>query len=128
SVTLGTETELGGNWLVEGKAWAAWQQIFQRAAPPGNAPSTTTIADEDFHSQGLDLRFRKRWGRGNALTFGTVLYHDSAPFRQWTSTDITADRNTTTGTPRLDQDRDSWYGAIFGESVFRLPGRWHVVP
>ena len=57
-----------------------------------------------------------------------MLYHDSAPFRQWTSTDITASRNTRSGTPRLDEDRDSWYGAVFGEAVFRLPRRWHIVP
>ena len=84
--------------------------------------------DEEFRSQGADLRFRKRWGKGNALTFGTVLFHDDAPFRQWTSADITAPRGANSGTPRLDQERDSWYGAVFAENVFRLPGRWHVVP
>jgi Fe(3+) dicitrate transport protein len=128
SVTLGNESELGAGWRVEAKAWAAWQRLYQRSAPAGQAPATTTLVDEQFRSEGLDLRFRKRWGRGNALTFGTVLYHDSAPFRQWTSSDILAPRNSHSGTPRLDQDRDSWYGAIFAESVFRLPGRWHIVP
>lgn len=128
SVTLGNDADLGDGWRSEAKVWAAWQRPYQRSAAAGAAPTSTTLVDEQFHSQGLDWRFRKRWGRGNALTFGTVLYHDSAPFRQWTSTDITAARNTTTGTPRLDQDRDSWYGALFGEAVFRLPGRWHVVP
>lgn len=128
SVTLGNESELGGGWRSEAKFWAAWQRLYQRSAPAGPAPATTTLVDEQFRSQGLDWRFRKRWGRGNALTFGTVLYHDDAPFRQWTSTDINAARNTTTGIPRLDQARDAWYGAIFAENVFRLPGRWHVVP
>ncbi|WP_162789309.1 MULTISPECIES: TonB-dependent receptor family protein [Sphingomonas] len=128
SATLGNEADIGNGWRSEVKLWAAWQRLYQRSAAAGAHPATTTLVDEQFRSQGLDWRFRKRWGRGNALTFGTVLYHDSAPFRQWTSSEITAPRNTTTGTPRLDQDRDSWYGAIFGESVFRLPGSWHVVP
>jgi Fe(3+) dicitrate transport protein len=128
SVTLGNESELGGGWRSEAKFWAAWQRLYQRSAPAGLNPPTTTLVDEQFRSQGLDWRLRKRWGHGNALTFGTVLYHDDAPFRQWTSTDITASRNTTSGIPRLDQGRDAWYGAIFAENVFRLPGRWHVVP
>ena len=128
SLTLGNDADLGNGWRSEAKVWAAWQRLYQRSAAAGAKPTTTTLVDEQFHSQGLDWRFRKRWGRGYALTFGTVLYHDHAPFRQWTSTDITADRNTHTGTPRLDQDRDSWYGALFGEAVFRLPHRWHVVP
>jgi len=128
SVIFGNETDFDGGWRSEAKAWAAWQQLYQRSAAAGPHPATTTLVDERFTSQGLDWRFRKRWGRGNALTFGTVLYHDEAPFRQWTSTDITADRGSHDGTPRLDQQRDAWYGAIFAESVFRLPGRWHVVP
>jgi Fe(3+) dicitrate transport protein len=128
SVTLGNDTDLGNNWRVEGRVWAAWQTLEQRSAPAGPSPATTTLVDEKFRSQGLDLRFRKRWGRGNALTFGTVLYHDDAPFKQFTSTDITAPRGSHDGTPRLDQDRDAWYGAIFAENVFRLPGRWHIVP
>ena len=128
SVTLGNESDLGNGWRSETKLWAAWQTLEQRSAPAGPAPATTTLVDEQFRSQGLDLRFRKRWGRGNALTFGTVLYHDDAPFRQWTSSDITAPRGTDSGIPRLDQQRDAWYGAIFAENVFRLPGRWHIVP
>jgi Fe(3+) dicitrate transport protein len=128
SVTLGNDTDLGNNWRVEARIWAAWQRLEQRSAAAGPAPGTTTLVDEKFRSQGLDLRFRKRWGRGNALTFGTVLYHDDAPFKQFTSTDITAPRGSHDGTPRLDQERYAWYGAIFAENVFRLPGRWHIVP
>ena len=128
SVTLGNDSDLGNGWLSEAKVWSSWQTLYQRSAGAGPAPATTTLVEEKFHSEGLDWRFRKRWGRGNALTFGTVLYHDDAPFRQWTSTDILAPRGSHDGTPRLDQARDSWYGAVFAENVFRLPGRWHVVP
>jgi Fe(3+) dicitrate transport protein len=128
SVTFGNDSDLGGGWLSQAKVWAAWQTLYQRSAPAGPSPASTTLVDERFRSQGLDWRFRKRWGSGNALTFGTVLYHDDAPFRQWTSTDITAPRGSHDGVPRLDQARDSWYGAIFAENVFRLPGRWHIVP
>ena len=128
SVVLGNDTDLPGGWRSEAKLWATWQDLYTRAAAAGPAPKTTTLQDDKFHSQGLDWRFRKRWGKGNALTFGTVLYRDDAPFRQWTSSDIVAPRGSSDGTPRLNQARHDWYGAIFAENVFRLPGRWHVVP
>ncbi len=128
SVTLANESDLSNGWRVEAKGWYTHQNLYQRSAAAGAAPTSTTLVDEDFKNEGLDLRFRKRWGRGNALTFGSVLYHDDAPFLQFTSTDILASRGEHSGTPRLDQHRDDWYGAIFAENVFRLPGRWHVVP
>jgi Fe(3+) dicitrate transport protein len=128
SVVLGNDSDLGAGWRSEAKLWRAWQDLYTRAAPAGPAPPTTTLQDERFDSAGLDWRFRKRWGRGNALTFGTVLYHDNAPFRQWTSSDIIAPRGSEDGTLRLDQARRDWYGAVFAENVFRLPGRWHIVP
>lgn len=128
SVTLGNDSDFGNGWRSEAKVWATWQDLYTRAAPAGAAPKNTTLQDDKFRSQGLDWRFRKRWGKGNALTLGTVLYHDDAPFRQWTSTDIDAPRGSSSGTPRLDQARHDWYGAIFAENVFRLPGRWHIVP
>ncbi|HVI04892.1 MAG TPA: TonB-dependent receptor, partial [Sphingomicrobium sp.] len=128
SVVLGNESDLGSGWRSEAKLWAAWQRLYQRSAAPGPNPISTTLVDERFKSEGLDWRFRKRWGHGNALTFGTVLYHDDAPFQQWTSSDIRARKGAHDGTPRLDQARDAWYGAFFAENVFRLPGRWHIVP
>ena len=128
SVIIGNESDLGDGWRSETKAWAAWQRLYSRSAAAGTSPATTTLQDDKFRSEGLDWRFRKRWGKGNALTFGTVLYHDDAPFQQFTSTDITAPFGSHDGTPRLDEARDSWYGAVFAENVFRLPGRWHIVP
>ena len=128
SVVLGNESDLGNGWRSEAKGWLAWQRLYTRAAAAGLHPATTTLQDEEFKSQGLDWRFRKRWGKGNALTFGTVLYHDDAPFQQFTSVDITAGLGSHNGVPRLDQQRDAWYGAVFAENVFRLPGRWHIVP
>jgi Fe(3+) dicitrate transport protein len=85
------------------------------------------LQDDKFRNVGLDLRVRKRWGRGNAFTAGTVLYHSDAPFLQFTSTNLQAGRGEHSGTPRLNQERPSWYGAVFAENVFRLPHRFHVV-
>ena len=132
AVTLGNQSDLGGGWKVDAKGWLVFQNLSNRAAAAQAAgappPATTTLTDEDFHSQGVDVRLVKRYGRGNALTVGAVGYHDSAPYRQWINTNLVAGRDVESGTPRLDQDRDTYYGAIFAENVFRLPHRWHVVP
>ena len=132
SLTLGHDRDFGGGLKFEGKLWYAYQDLASRSAgaqaqgaPP---PATTTLQDELFRSEGADLRLVYRYGGGNALTVGAVGYHDDAPFRQWTSTDILADRDDHSGTPRLRQARDSYYGAVFAENVFRLPYRIHIVP
>ena len=131
-VTIGTQSGLGNRWTLDTKAWYVDQTLSNRTAasqaPGAPAPATTTITDEQFRSEGADVRAVKRWGRGNAFTVGVTGYHDSAPYRQWTSTDLLAARGDHSGTPRLDQDRDSYYGAFFAENVFRLPHRWHLVP
>jgi Fe(3+) dicitrate transport protein len=131
SVTLGNELELGRSWKLETKAWAAYQDLASRSAanqaPGAPPPATTTVQDDLFRSEGLDVRAVDHWGRGNAFTVGAVAYHDSAPFRRWTSTDLTAPRDDHSGTPALRQARDSYYGSIFAENVFRLPYRFHLV-
>jgi Fe(3+) dicitrate transport protein len=131
ALTLGYQRETESGWRVEAKLFGAYQQIYNRSASAqragGPPPPTTTLVDERFKNVGADLRMRKRWGRGNAFTAGTVLYHSDAPFLQFTSANLRARRGEHSGTPRLDQDRQSWYRALFAENVFRLPGRFHIV-
>ncbi|HWE45870.1 MAG TPA: TonB-dependent receptor plug domain-containing protein [Caulobacteraceae bacterium] len=129
AATLGNELDLGDGWHVESKLWASYTDLYDRTAANGAAPLTTTLQDRIFRSDGLDLRLRKSWGRGNAFTAGVDLAEDHAPWRQWTSGDVTADLGDRNGaTPRLNQARRSDYAAVFAENVFRLPGRIHVVP
>jgi Fe(3+) dicitrate transport protein len=132
SLTLGHDQDLGGGWRLEAKAWTAYQNLATRSAAAQAAgappPATTTLQSELFRSEGADVRLVDHWGRGNALTIGAVAYHDNAPFRQWTSPDILAAEDDHSGTPRLRQARDSYYGSVFAENVFRLPYRFHIVP
>ena len=131
-LVLGQRSEFGGGWMFEGKAWFAWQDLASRSAAntvPGQPlPRSTTLQDEMFRTAGADLRLRKKWGRGNAFTIGTTLFHGNDPFRQWTSSDLYVDRYSRSGTPRLVQARSSNYAAIFAENVFRLPHEFHIVP
>ena len=131
-LVLGHRRDFGDGWLFEGKLWFAYQDLASRAAngalAPQPLPGSTTLQDEQFRTSGADLRLRKKWGRGNAFTFGTTAFHGNDPFRQWSSSDLYVDRYDRSGTPRLRQSRTSDYAAIFAENVFRLPHRFHIVP
>ena len=96
-VTLTHEHHFGDDWLMQAKGWFTYQAVDNRTAanlsPTGVPPATTTIQSENYYNGGVDLRFRYRWGQGNALTFGTVIYHGDSPFQQYLSNDLYADRN-----------------------------------
>ncbi|HEX5352780.1 MAG TPA: TonB-dependent receptor plug domain-containing protein, partial [Rhodanobacteraceae bacterium] len=135
-VVLGHQQQWANGWLLIGKLWAGYQDLASRGAngapapdlAPQPPPSNTTLQDEQFRTQGMDVRVRKKWGRGNAFTAGVVAFHGNDPFRQWTDTDLYVDRFDRAGTPRLRQQRQSNYYAVFAENVFRLPHRFHLVP
>lgn len=91
-------------------------------------PTTATLQDEQFRFDGVDARVVHHWGRGNAFTAGTTLYHSDAPFRQFDTDRLNPDRYDRAGTPILRQRRSTDYGAIFAENVFRFANRWHFVP
>jgi Fe(3+) dicitrate transport protein len=135
NVVLSHEHEFGDGWLLQAEGWFTYQEVDNRTAanlsPTGALPATTTIQSETYYNGGADIRLRKRWGedtflKGSALTFGTTIYHGSAPFEQYINPDLYAGRDAG-GTTRLNQDRTSNYQAFFAENLFRL-GRFHVVP
>ena len=120
------------------KLWSGYQDQASRSQDRGAAPTTSTLQDEQFRFSGLDARIVHRWGRGNAFTIGTTLYHSDAPFRQWTELGLSPDQYARFGAActnpasvncaRLRQDRQTSYAAIFAENVFRFGNGWHVVP
>lgn len=114
------------------KLWGGYQDNASRAqdrSPSPNVPPTTsTLQDDQFRFGGLDARLLHRWGRGNALTVGTTVYHSDAPFRQWTEQGLRPDRFDHDGTVRLRQARSTDYASVFAENVFRFSNGWHFVP
>jgi len=120
------------------KLWGGYQDNASRAQDRGAAPTTATLQDDQFRFYGIDARMLHRWGRGNALTVGTTMYHSDAPFRQFTTDGLTPDRYDRYGVPcasvaskncaRLRQERSTDYAAVFAENVFRFEGGWHFVP
>jgi Fe(3+) dicitrate transport protein len=110
------------------KAWIGYQDNASRSQDRGNPPTTSTLQDDQFRFWGVDARAVHHWGRGNAFTIGTTLYHSDAPFRQFTMDTLTPGRHDRNGTPRLRQQRSTDYDALFAENVFRFEGGWHFVP
>ena len=108
----------------------AYQDLASRSANGAltpQPPASTILQDEQFRTTGADLRLRKQWGRGNAFTLGTTLFHGDDPFRQWSSNDLYVDRHNGSGTPRRVQARTSDYASVFAENVLRLPHEFHIV-
>ncbi len=110
------------------KIWFGKQDIDHRSAAAGAAPANTTIESQQYRYQGIDSRIRHDWGRGNAFTVGTTLYHSTSPITRYSNSNVLAARNSVDGTKTLDEARTTNYAAVFAESVFRLPYRIHVVP
>ena len=133
-MVLSHEQQFGNHWRFYGKAWAGDSELTQRVAnpsvPPQPQPAVTNIQDARFRFAGADLRLRHDFGSGDALTFGTVLYHSDAPLRGANYPDLLAPRDATGGVPTLVQGRHSDYASVFASSLFRFgPGHhWHVVP
>jgi Fe(3+) dicitrate transport protein len=131
-LVLGNTTDFGNDWSLTSKLWFTYQDLSSRTAaasvPLQPPPTSTTLQDEQFRTTGTDVRLRKKWGEGNALTIGGVLFYGNDPFRQWSSPDLLVSSDNRTGTPVLNQARTSQYASVFAENVFRLPHRFHIVP
>lgn len=137
-LSLTHDRQLDADTELVAKVWAGYQDQASRAQDRGAAPTTTTLQDDQFRFGGIDARAVHHWGRGNAFTIGTTLYHSDAPFRQWSALGLDADPydrhgNTCLSPPQTDcaklrQARSTGYAAVFAENVFRLPNRWHIVP
>jgi len=120
------------------KLWSGYQDQASRSQDRGSPPTTATLQDEQFRFTGLDARVVHHWGRGNAFTIGTTLYHSDAPFRQWGEDNLAPGQYDRYGVPcvaasdvnceKLRQQRSTDYGAIFAENVFRFANEWHFVP
>lgn len=126
AATIGHSQDFGNGGLLEAKAWLSYMDLSSRATATV-VPPITSLQQEIFQNEGVDVRVRQRWAQGNAFTAGFVAYHSNGPFRRWNDTDLQADQFDHSGTPTLDENRSTSYGAIFAENVFRF-GSFHIVP
>ena len=124
--TFGTDLDLPQAWRLEGRLQFGWLDLRSRRA---DGTGTAGLAEEAFHTIGLDVRARHSFGRGNALTFGLTAEEDRSPLRQWSGAGPASDPGDR-GAAVLDltQQRRSEHLALFTETVFRLPNQIHLVP
>jgi Fe(3+) dicitrate transport protein len=111
------------------KLWTGYTDLVTRSdAYTSDLLATgSTLAGQRFHYTGLDGRWLHRWGRGNALTFGYTAYTSRSPYNEWASSNPLVGMDDESGKLIYADGRSSKYGAVFAESVFRLPRRFHVV-
>jgi Fe(3+) dicitrate transport protein len=115
------------NFLVQ-KLWNGYSDLITRsdAYDAAAVATSATLAGQRFHYTGLDGRFLHTWGRGNALTVGYTAYISHSPYNEYSGTNPLVDRNDESGKLFYADDRETRYGAVFAENVFRLP-YFHIV-
>ena len=115
------------------KVWTGYTDLITRSdsyeliEPPSLTPTGSTLSDQRFHYAGLDGRWLERWGRGNALTVGYTAYTSTSPYDEYLSDNPYVSRDDESGIPFYRSERGTRYGALFAESLFRLPHRFHIV-
>jgi len=97
------------------------------APPVLPVPTSASLSSQTFDYSGLDGRWRFGWNSGDTLTFGYTAYVSHSPYDIWQDADPYADRDAPSGTLFYRDERSTRYGAVFAESLFRLPHRIHVV-
>ena len=128
--TLTYDHQLSEQATLNGRLWHSYQDRFsRRSAPfidPANEPATTNIAQQEFKTLGLDLRYARAWGQDNVLTVGTTAYRTDSPRTRHVSDDIRSNAQLPSDL-LYDQDRDITYNALFVENLFRF-GRLSLAP
>lgn len=115
------------------KVWSGYQDLIARSdtyavAAANSAPAAIAgaLSGQRFHFTGLDGRVLHRWGEGNALTVGYTAYISRSPYVEFTGADPFVGRNDESGSLFYDAQRQTRYGALFGESLFRFR-QFHLV-
>ncbi len=111
------------------KAWTGYTDLVTRSDvyTTDLLATGSTLAGQRFHYTGLDGRWRHRWGRGNAWTVGYTAYTSRSPYNEWVSANPLVGMDDESGKLIYADGRSTKYGAVFAESLFRLPHRFHVV-
>jgi Fe(3+) dicitrate transport protein len=128
SIVLTYENHFNDHNFLLQKLWNGYSDLITRsdAYDAAAVATSATLAGQRFHYTGLDGRFLHTWGRGNALTVGYTAYISHSPYNEYSGTNPLVDRNDESGKLFYADDRETRYGAVFAENVFRLP-YFHIV-
>jgi Fe(3+) dicitrate transport protein len=105
------------------KLWSGYTDLITRSDTydPGTlVPTSSTLAGQRFHYTGLDGRWLHRFGRGDAFTVGYTAYGSRSPYTEFTSPDPLVGPDSRSGSIFYNDERQTRYGALFAEGLFRF--------
>lgn len=132
--TVTLEYDPDNDTTIISKAFGWYYDRFSRRQSPGTAHpfggiyngNTNTIADQEFHTIGIDTRVAHTWklaGKEQNFTAGVLLYGVNSPFTQEQGNTPWAD----SGTLQRDLDRTTRAAALFAENRFNF-GKLKITP
>lgn len=130
TTALTYENQVTEHDLYTQKLWNGYTDLITRSDKydPGTlVPTSSTLAGQRFHYTGLDGRWLHRFGRGDAFTFGYTAYTSRSPYTEFVSPNPLAGPDERSGSIFYNDERQTRYGALFAEGLFRLPHRFHIV-
>jgi Fe(3+) dicitrate transport protein len=132
--SLTFEHDFSEETLVTATAYGGYYRRFSKrqqgtgfgTLPSGSSADNNLLQLQEFYTAGSDVRLRHdwlAWDDAHTLTAGFSTYFSDSPFtvRRGNSPDAED------GELRQDAQRDTIYGAVFAENVFRF-GRLSVTP
>jgi Fe(3+) dicitrate transport protein len=105
------------------KLWNGYTDLITRSDKydPGTLlPTSSTLAGQRFHYTGLDGRWLHRFSRGDAFTVGYTAYGSRSPYSEFVSPNPLVGPDARSGSLFYNDERQSRYGALFAEGLFRF--------
>jgi Fe(3+) dicitrate transport protein len=103
------------------KLWSGYTDLVTRSDQYADGAATgSQLSSQRFHYVGLDGRWLHRWGQGNALTVGYTAYGSRSPYNIFLSNNPYVGPDDRSGTLFYNDERQTRYGALFAENVFRF--------
>jgi Fe(3+) dicitrate transport protein len=127
TAVLSYDNKLTAHDLYTQKLWNGYTDLVTRSDryDPELLPAASTLAGQRFHYTGLDGRWLHRWG-GDAFTLGYTAYASRSPYSEFASADPYVGPDDRAGTLFYNDERETRYGALFAEGLFRFR-RCHLV-
>jgi Fe(3+) dicitrate transport protein len=116
-------------------AWWSYYERFSKrqrgggfgTLPTGASASTNSIELQEFHTLGLDARYRRNWGFSgdtpHTFSTGAQLFHSNSPRRDYRGLSPAAESGVLTNA----SEREIFYAPVFVENRFRF-GSFSITP
>jgi Fe(3+) dicitrate transport protein len=127
TAVLRYDGQLSPHDLYTQKLWGGYTDLVTRSDhyDADLLPTSSTLTGQRFHYIGLDGRWLHRFD-ADAFTLGYTAYGSRSPYSEFNSADPYVGSDDRSGTLFYNDERETRYGAIFAEGLFRFR-RFHLV-